>query len=87
MARRQIVCKRRRYGAAALRRSTRAVELALLGHAFERFTGALDAVLVIVAVRRKKLHDPVSAIRRHVADRPGREIDGLTKLVFVFLQR
>ena len=71
----------------ARRTSTVAIELAFLGHAFERFGGALDAVLVVVAVGWKQLHDSISAVAGHVADRPRREEDGLTDLELVLFQR
>src|SRR5207237_534511 len=56
-------------------RSAGAVELTFLGNAFECLAGALDAVLVIVAVRGKQFHDPIGAVGGHMADRPGCKID------------
>jgi hypothetical protein len=44
------------------------VELAFLGHALKRFGRAFDAILVIFAVGREKLHDPIGSIRRHMAE-------------------
>src|SRR5262249_5936147 len=66
---------------------TRAVELALLGHAFERLVGAFDAVLIIVAVGRKQLDDPVRVVGGHMANRPRREVHGLANLKLMLFQR
>lgn len=49
-------------------RSTIAIELAFLGHAFERLARALYAVLVVVAVGWKQLYDTIAAVGGHVAD-------------------
>src|SRR5690349_7489000 len=46
----------------SVRKPLVAVELAFLGHALEGFIGALDAVLVILTVRRKQLHDPIDIV-------------------------
>ena len=54
----------------ALSPSAETVELAFLGYALECLARALDTVLVIVAVGRKQLDDPIGAVRGHVTDRP-----------------
>ena len=69
------------------RLSARAVELAFLGHAFERLARALDAVLIIIAVGRKQFHYTIGAVRSHMADGPRRKIDNLADLVLVLCQR
>lgn len=65
----------------------RAIELALLGYALERFIGALDAILVVVAFGGKQLNDPIGVVGSHVANGPGREVDRLTDLELVLFQR
>jgi hypothetical protein len=66
--------------------STIAVELTFLGHAFERFFGALDAVLVVIAIRGKQFDHPIAAVAGHMPDRPGREVDGMTDLELMLFQ-
>jgi hypothetical protein len=60
-------------------RSARAVELAFLGDPLKGFVCALDAVLMLVAVGRKKFHDLIGAVGSHVTERLRREIDRLTE--------
>jgi hypothetical protein len=78
---------RRRYGIDQSKRSTRAIELAFLGDPLESFLGALDAVLMLVTIRRKKLHDLISPIGAHVTERLRREINRLTEPKLVCVQR
>jgi hypothetical protein len=65
----------------------RIFELAFPHHALERLVRILDAVLVVGPVGRKKLHNLIRAVGGHMADRARREVDGLTDLKLVFLQR
>src|SRR5207344_1374621 len=51
-----------------------------------RLVGALDAVLAVVAFSRKQLRDLVDAADPAAAIRPGRKMDGLADLEFVFAQ-
>lgn len=68
-------------------RSARAIELAFLGDPLKGFVGALDAVLMLVAIRRQKFHDLISPVRSHVTERLRREIDCLTEPKLVCVQR
>src|SRR5262245_25823240 len=63
-----------------------AVELALLGDAFERLPGTLDAVLIVLAVRRQQLDDLVTAVGGNASHGAGGEVDGLPDREFVRLQ-
>src|SRR5205823_6285771 len=67
--------------------SARIFELAFPRNALERLIGVLDAILVVGPVRGKQLHDLVDAVGHHVADRTRREVDVLTDLKPMFLQR
>jgi hypothetical protein len=69
--------------------SARAVQLTFFGDPLKGFVGALDAVLMLVTIRRQKFHDLIGPISRHVAERLRREIDRLAepKLVCVCVQR
>src|SRR5512139_4118451 len=71
---------------AGLVRST-AVELAVLGNALEGLTGTLDPVLIVVALRRQRLYDGVTAGRRCAAKRRRGVIDSFTHLVLVRAHR
>src|SRR3974390_1816948 len=62
------------------------VELAFLGNALKRLVRALDAILKIVTVRGKQLHDLIAIIGSHMPDRPGREVHRLADLEFVRFQ-
>jgi hypothetical protein len=64
-----------------------AIELAFFGNAFKRFAGALDAVLVVVAVGRKQLHHSIGTVSRHMTDRPRRKENELTDLKLMLFQR
>ena len=75
-----------RYGGACAIRLTIAVELTFLGHAFKRFFGALDAVLVVIAIGGKQLDHPIAAVAGHMTDRPGREVDRMTDLELMLFQ-
>jgi len=68
-------------------RLTVAVELTFLGDALERFTRALDTVLIIIAVGRQQFDDLVTAARPCTAHRTGREVDGLSDRELVCFQR
>jgi hypothetical protein len=70
-----------------LSRSGRVFDLAFPHNPLEGLLRVLDPVLEIGAIGRKQPHDLVGAIRDHVADGPGGEIDGLTKMELVFFQR
>jgi hypothetical protein len=63
-----------------------AVELTFLGDAFEGFFGALDTVLVVIAIGGKQLHHPIAAIAGHMTDRPGREVHRMTDLELMLFQ-
>jgi hypothetical protein len=67
--------------------SASVLELAFARDAFKRLARIFDAVLVIGAVRRQQPHDFVGAVRDHVADRAGGEVDGLTDPKLVLFQR
>ena len=67
--------------------SARIFELAFPRNALERLIGVLDAVLVVGAVGGKQPHHLIGAVGNHVANRTRREVDGLTDLKLVFLQR
>jgi hypothetical protein len=67
--------------------STRILELAFPHDALERLVRILDAILIIGPVRGKQFHDLIGAVGGHMADRAGREVDGLTDLKLVFFQR
>jgi hypothetical protein len=66
--------------------STIAVELTFLSDAFERFFGALDAVLVVIAIGGKQLHHSIAAIAGHMTDRPGRKVDRMADLELMLFQ-
>src|SRR6266850_632764 len=68
------------------RPSGRAVELAFLDDSLMRLVGALDAVLAVVALGRQELRDLVDAADPAAAIGPGRIVDGLADLEFVFAQ-
>src|SRR5262249_28332806 len=55
--------RKRRRAESRMAASAVAVELAFLGHPFERLAGALDAILIIVAVRRQQLHHLIASVR------------------------
>jgi hypothetical protein len=78
---------RRRYGIDQPKRLTRAIELTFLGDPLEGFFVAFDAVLMLVTIERKKLHDLISPIGTHVTERLRREIDRLTEPKLVCVQR
>ena len=67
--------------------SARAVELTFLGDPLKGLVGALDAVLMLVAIGRKKFHDLISAIGAHMTKRLRREINRLTEPKLVCVQR
>jgi hypothetical protein len=67
--------------------STRAIELTFLGYPLKGFFSALDAVLMLVAIGRQKLHDLISPVGSHVTERLRREIDRLTEPKLVCVQR
>jgi hypothetical protein len=60
-------------------RSARAVELAFLGDPLKGLVGAFDAVLMLVAIGRKKFHDLISPVCSHMTERLRREINRLTE--------
>ena len=68
-------------------RLARAIELAFLGYAFKGFFGALDAILVVLAVGGKQFHDAIGTVRRHMADWPRGEVNGVTDLELMLFQR
>ena len=59
--------------------SARAVELAFLGDPLKGLVGAFDAVLMLVAIGRKKFHDLISPVCSHMTERLRREINRLTE--------
>src|SRR5215471_17413244 len=67
--------------------SARIFELAFPRHALERLIRVFDAVLVIGAVGGKQFYDLIGAVGDHVTNRTRREVDVLTDLKLVFLQR
>src|SRR6185503_20135477 len=64
-----------------------AVELAFLGDALEGLAGALDAVLVVVAVRGQQLDDGVAARGGRAAEARRRIVNDLAHPVFVRIHR
>src|SRR5665213_2217502 len=64
-----------------------AVELTFLGHALEGFAGTLDPVLVVVAFRRQQLHDGIAADGGGAAEGRRSEINRLSDVVLVRLER
>jgi hypothetical protein len=62
------------------------IELAFSCDPLKRLGGALDTVLMLVAVGRQKFHDLIGAVRGHVAQGLRREIDRLTNPIFVCVQ-
>src|SRR5262245_25619171 len=55
----------------------RSFQLTLLGDSFERFRGALDAILTVVTVDRQQLHDLVGSARRRTRNVACGEINSL----------
>src|SRR5205823_2434937 len=58
----------------------RAIKLALFSHALKRFVGALDAVLVLLTVRRQQLYHLVGTIGGHLANWARSEVHYLADL-------
>jgi len=73
--------------AMASTRSEVAVELAFLGHALESLAGALDAVLIVVAIGRKQSDDFIAAAGGGAPHTAAGKIDGLSDVELVSLQR
>ena len=63
------------------------LELALFGHPLKGLARILDAVLIILAIRRQQPDNLVAAGRARAADRTGGVKNGLADVEFVRTQR
>jgi hypothetical protein len=60
-----------------------ALELAFLGHPLESLLRVSDAVLVLIAIKRKQLDDLVASISGRSIERPCHVTDRLPHGIFV----